>query len=49
VLIPVSNDPLIGAVAGAATPAAIQLDRLTDAINRLAAAAPSALRVPNLR
>jgi hypothetical protein len=41
VLIPASNDPLIGAVAGSATPAAIQLGRLVDAINRLAAAKPS--------
>jgi len=41
VLIPASNDPLIGAVAGSATPAAIQLSRLVDAINRLAAATQS--------
>jgi hypothetical protein len=38
VLIPASNDPLIGAVAGSATPAATQFARLTDAINRQAAA-----------
>jgi hypothetical protein len=38
VLIPASNDPLIGAVAGSATPAAIQFGRLIDTINRLAAA-----------
>jgi hypothetical protein len=37
VLIPASNDPLIGAVAGSATPATLQLGRLVDAIHRLAA------------
>ena len=40
VLIPASNDPLIAASAGSATPAAIQLGRLVDSITRLAAAAP---------
>jgi len=38
VLISASNDPLIGAVAGSATPAAAQLGRLVDTINRQAAA-----------
>jgi len=37
VLIPASNDPLIGAMAGSATPATLQLGRLVDAIHRLAA------------
>ncbi len=40
VLIPASSDPLIGAVAGSAIPAATQLTRMRDAINRLDASAP---------
>ena len=40
VLIPASSDPLIGAVAGTAIPAATQLNRMREAINRLDARAP---------
>jgi hypothetical protein len=40
VLIPASSDPLIGAVAGTAIPAATELNRMRDAINRLDARAP---------
>lgn len=40
VLIPASSDPLIGAVAGTAIPAATEFKRMREAINRLDARAP---------
>jgi len=46
VLISASNDPLIGAVAGSATPAATQLGRLVDTVNRQAAAPSKSATLP---